>query len=78
MGVRDESNERTVDNITLYVLYCTIVEDQKFIRGSCLILVFTTVIARLRRADAKTDVKNYQGRTTALENAIRKFPPYIF
>ena len=33
-----------------------------FISGPCLILVSTTVLGRLRHADAKKDVKNYQGQ----------------
>ena len=51
--------------------YCVIVQHQIiFINGSCLILVLTTVLGLLRRADTKNDVENYQGPSTSLENMI--------
>jgi hypothetical protein len=48
-----------------------------FIGGSCPILVLTTVLGRPRHADAKNDVKNYQGPTTSRENAIRKYLNFL-
>jgi hypothetical protein len=48
-----------------------------FICVSCPILILTTVLVRLRRhADAKNDVKKYQGPTTFRESAIRKYPNF--
>jgi hypothetical protein len=49
-----------------------------FITRSCPIVVLTTVLGRPRRADVKNGVKNYQGPTTSLENAIPKIFPYVF
>ena len=49
-----------------------------FIIRSFTILVLTTVLCRPRHADAKNDVKIYQVSTTSMENAIWKFPRYIF
>jgi hypothetical protein len=37
----------------------------------------TTVLVRPRRADVKTGVKNYQGPTTSLENAIPKYLNFL-
>ena len=54
--------------ISLWIYYCTIVQEKiiyKYGRRSCPILVLTTVSGRPRRADAKTNVKNYQGPTTS-------------
>jgi hypothetical protein len=41
-----------------------------FISRSCPILVLIYVLGRPRRADVKHELKNYQGPTTSLENAI--------
>jgi hypothetical protein len=38
----------------------------------------TNVLGRLRHTYVKDGVKNYEGPTTSWENAIRKFPPYVF
>jgi hypothetical protein len=51
-------------------------ESNLFTSGSCPILVLTTVLDRLRHANARGNgVKNYQGPTTCIsrENAIRKY-----
>jgi hypothetical protein len=45
-------------------------KDKLFISRSCPILVLTNVMGRPRHADAKVDVKSYQGPTTFRENAI--------
>jgi hypothetical protein len=42
-----------------------------FINGSSPILIMTWVLGHPRRADAKVDIKNYQGPTTARENVIQ-------
>ena len=49
-----------------------------FMGGSCLILVLTNVIGHPRRADAKNDVKNYQGPTPSWENTIRKYQNFSY
>ena len=52
-----------------------------FISRSFPILVLTTVLCRSRRADAKKDVKNYQGPKKKRSLAVfktPKFPPYVF
>ena len=48
-----------------------------FISGSCPILVLTKVLCCPRRADAKNDVKSYQGPTTSRENTIRKYSNFL-
>ena len=51
-------------------------ESNLFTSGSCPILVLTTVLDRMRHADARGNgVKNYQEPTTCIsrENTIRKY-----
>ena len=67
----------------LHQMQCTVPlrKSKLFISESCPILVLTTILSNLCRANTKNDTTIYQGPTTSRENAVRKyqnFPPHVF